>query len=167
MPAEGRREYRRFTRLYVGMKEQLRTTSPWILLKTTVEEWNADNASRLAAALAYYIIFSMAPLLVIGFAITGMVFEREAAQGKLVSQIARYVNSKEVAELIQSMIKVAGATSTNFFATVAGIITLLYAASSVFGELKDALNQIWDVPPRLASFWCETGKANRKTPLLR
>ena len=107
-----------------------------------------DNASRLAAALAYYIIFSMAPLLVIGFAITGMVFEREAVQGKLVDQIARYVNSPEVAELIQSMIKRAGAPSTSVFATIVGTITLLYAASLVFSELKDALNLIWDVPPK-------------------
>jgi membrane protein len=143
-----RRRYRRFTRLYAGVKEQLRTTSPWILLKITVEEWNVDHASRLAAALAYYIIFSMAPLLVIGFAITGMVFEREAAQGKLVGQIARYVNSPEVAELIQSMIQGAGAPSTNFFATIVGTIALLYAASSVFGELREALNLIWDVPPK-------------------
>jgi membrane protein len=120
-------------------------------MKTTVEEWNADNASRLAAALAYYIIFSMAPLLVIGFAITGMVYEREAAQGRLVGQIARYVNSREVAELIQSMIKSAGAPSTSLLTTVVGTITLLYAASSVFAELKDALNQIWDVPPKPAS----------------
>src|SRR5215203_1351447 len=130
------------------MRERLRTTSPWVLLKTTVEEWNVDNASRLAAALAYYIIFAMAPLLVIGFAITGMVFEQEAVQGKLVNQIARYVNNQEVAELIQSMIKGVGAPSTNLLATVIGTLALLYAASNVFAELKDALNLIWDAPPR-------------------
>jgi membrane protein len=134
--------------LYAGLKKRLRTTSPWILLKTTVEEWNVDNASRLAAALAYYIIFSMAPLLVIGVAITGMVLGQEAAQGTLVGQIARYVNSQEVAELIQTMIQNAGAPSTNFFATIVGIVVLFYAASCVFGELKDALNLIWDVPPK-------------------
>lgn len=150
MPANQRRRYARLTRLYVGMREQLRTTSPWILLKTTVEEWNKDNAARLAAALAYYIIFAMAPLLVIGFAITGMVFERDAAQGKLVGQIARYVNNREVAELIQSMIRGAGTPSTNRFATIAGALALLYAASNVFAELKDALNLIWDAPAKSA-----------------
>lgn len=132
------------------MKDQFKTTAPWILLKTTVQEWNVDNVSRLAASLTYHIIFSMAPLLVIGFAITGMVFEREAAQGKLIDQIARYVNNQQVAELIRTMIKGAGAPSTNLLATIIGIIALLYAASSVFGELKDALNQIWDVPAKPA-----------------
>ncbi len=142
-----KRRYRRLIRLYAGMKEQLRTTSPWILLKATVEEWNTDNASRLAAALAYYTIFSMAPLLVIGVAITGMVFGREAAQGKLVVQIARYVDSPEVAELIQIMVKKAGTPSTSLLATILGIVVLLYAATGVFGKLKEALNLIWDVPP--------------------
>jgi membrane protein len=146
--AEEKRKYRRFARFYARVHEQLRRTSPWILLKTTVEEWNMDHASRLAAALAYYIIFSMAPLLVVGFAITGMVFEREAVQGQLVDQIARYVNSREVAEFIESMIRGIGTPSTNIFATVVGTVTLLYAASSVFGELREALNLIWDVPPR-------------------
>lgn len=107
-----------------------------------------DNASRLAAALAYYIIFSMAPLLVIGIALTGMVLGREATQDRLVGQIARYVNSQELAALIQTMIRNAGAPATNLFWTIVGIVVLFYAASSVFGELKDALNLIWDVPPK-------------------
>lgn len=137
-------------KLYAAKKEQLRITPAWVLLQTTVEEWNVDNASRLAAALAYYAIFSMAPLLVIGGAITGMVFGQEAAQGKLVGQIARYVNSQEVAELIQTMIRKAGEPSTSFFATTVGIVVLFYAATGVFGELKDSLNLIWDVPPKPA-----------------
>jgi membrane protein len=120
------------------------------LLQTTVEEWNVDNASRLAAALAYYTILSMAPLLVIGVAITAMVFGQEAAQGKLLGQIARYVDSPEVAELIQIMIEKAGAPSSSLLATIIGVIVLFYAATTVFGELKGALNLIWDAPPKPA-----------------
>lgn len=138
------------SRLYAARREQLKNIPAWVLLRTTVEEWNVDKASRLAAALAYYTIFSMAPLLVIGVAITGMVFGREAAQGKLVGQIARYVNSPQVAELIQTMVRKAGEPSTSLVATIVGIVVLFYAATSVFGEMKDALNLIWDVPPRPA-----------------
>ena len=107
-----------------------------------------DHASRLAAALSYYIIFSMAPLLVIGFAITGMVFEQETARGQLVDRIALYLNSREVAEFIESMIRGVGTPSRNVSATVVGVVTLLYAASSVFSELRESLNLIWDVPPK-------------------
>ena len=133
-------------RFYSARKQQLREIPAWVLLRTTAEEWNVDKASRLAAALAYYSIFSMAPLFVIGVAITGLIFGQEAAEGKLVVQIARYVNSQEVAELIQTMIRKAGQPSTSLLATGVGIVVLFYAATSVFGELKDALNLIWDVP---------------------
>jgi membrane protein len=118
------------------------------LLKTTFEEWNADNAARLAAALAYYTIFSIAPLLVIVVAVAGFFYGREAAQGQLTHEIERYVNSAEAADLIQTVIKNARVPETSAFATVVGFALLFWGAAGVFGELRNALNNIWDVPPR-------------------
>jgi membrane protein len=118
------------------------------LLRTTFEEWNADNAARLSAALAYYTIFSLAPLLVIVVSIAGIFYGREAAQGQLAQEIARYVPNEEAAELIQSVVTNARVPETSLFATLAGFALLFWGATGVFGELRNALNNIWDVPPK-------------------
>ncbi len=118
----------------------------WRLLRTTLEEWNADNATRLAAALAYYTIFSIAPILIIATAIAGLVLGRESVQGRLVHQISDYVNDPQTAQLVQTMLKNANAPKTSVFATVIGVIVLVYGATNVFSELKSSLNLIWDVP---------------------
>ncbi|CAN5541538.1 YihY/virulence factor BrkB family protein [soil metagenome] len=118
----------------------------WRLFRMTLEEWNADNATRLAAALAYYTLFSIAPILIIATAIAGLVLGRESVQGQLVHQIESYVNDPKTAELVQTMLKNASAPKTNIFATVVGIAVLLYGATNVFSELKSSLNLIWDVP---------------------
>jgi membrane protein len=130
------------------MKRSWQESSLWVLLKTTFEEWNADNAARLAAALAYYTIFSMAPLLVIVVAVAGFFYGREAAQGQLTHEIERYVSNPEAVDLIQTIIKNARVPETSAFATLAGFALLLWGAAGVFGELRNALNNIWDVPPR-------------------
>jgi membrane protein len=90
------------------------------LLRTTFEEWNADNAARLAAALAYYTIFSIAPLLVIVFAVAGLFFGREAAQGRLLIEIERYVTNRDAAELIETAVENARVPTTSVFATLLG-----------------------------------------------
>ena len=118
------------------------------MLRTTFEEWNADNASRLAAALAYYTIFSIAPLLVIVVAAAGLFYGREAAQGQLLGEINRYVTDRDAAQLIQTVVENARVPSTSLFATLAGFALLIWGATGVFGELRNALNNIWDVPPR-------------------
>ena len=71
-------------------KETLQEFTTWHLLKTTLLEWNADNAAHLSAALAYYTFFSLAPILIITTAIAGAIFGQEAARGELVNQIALY-----------------------------------------------------------------------------
>lgn len=123
------------------------------MLRTTFEEWNADNAARLAAALAYYTIFSMAPLLVIVIAVAGLFYGREAAQGQLLGEIQRYVTDRDTAQLIQTAVENARVPTTSVFATVAGFVLLLWGATGVFGELRNALNNIWDVPPRTNAGW--------------
>lgn len=116
------------------------------LLRDTFNEWNEDKAPRLAATLAYYTIFSIAPLLVIAIAIAGLVFGQEAARGQLDNQIQGLIGPVG-ADAVQEMIQSASKPSSGILATVIGLITLLFGASGVFAQLKDALNTIWDVPP--------------------
>src|SRR4051812_21866097 len=98
----------------------------WRLLKMTLEEWNADNAIRLSAALAYYTLFSIAPLLIIAMAVAGLILGREAVQGQLIREIETYLNDRTTAQLVQTIIKNASAPKANMFATIIGVIALLY-----------------------------------------
>lgn len=118
------------------------------LIKGTFAEWKEDNVPVLAAALAYYTVFSLAPLLLIAIAIAGAVFGEEAARGELVRQIQGLVG-KEGAEAVQAMIQNADKpNSGGAIATVIGVILLMFGASGVFGQLQSALNTIWEVKPK-------------------
>lgn len=119
------------------------------LLKDTFSEWKADNASRLGAALAFYSLFSMAPLLIIVISIAGLVFGRDAAQGRVVEQLQGLVG-REAARSIETIIGTARAPAPSIITAAAGVIALLLGASGVFGELQAALNVIWNAPPRPA-----------------
>lgn len=119
----------------------------WDLLKETFSDWSEDKASRLAASLAYYTIFSIAPLIIIVIAVAGLVFGREAAQGQIEGQIQGLVGDQG-GELVQEMVKGASNQSTGIIATIIGVITLLFGATGVFGQLQDALNTIWEVTPK-------------------
>jgi len=126
------------------------------LLKETVAEWSEDKVPLWAAALAYYTIFSLAPLLLIAITIAGLAFGEEAARGEIVGQIRGLVG-QEGAEAIQGMIQnVNRPNSGGTLATIIGVVTLLFGASGVFGQLQDALNTIWGVKPKpgrgIASF---------------
>ncbi|MGI8991865.1 MAG: YihY/virulence factor BrkB family protein [Bryobacteraceae bacterium] len=125
----------------------------WDLLRRTAVQWNTHNAPRLGAALAYYTVLSIAPLLVVVVAIASLVFGQEAAKGQLVWEIQDTVGA-EAAKSIQSILQSAHRPSTGVLATVLGVGTLLIGASAVFGELRDSLNLIWDVPiPEGSGLW--------------
>lgn len=118
------------------------------ILKETFQEWNEDKVPLWAAALAYYTVFSLAPLLIIAIAIAGSVFGEEAARGEIVQQIQGLVG-KEGAEAVQAMIQNAQRPgSGGTIATIFGVVALLFGASGVFGQLQDALNSIWEVKPK-------------------
>ncbi|RCJ26989.1 ribonuclease BN [Nostoc minutum NIES-26] len=119
----------------------------WALFQETFQEWNEDKASRLAAALAYYTIFSIAPLLIIVIAIAGAVFGEEAARGEIVRQIQGLVG-KDGAEFIQIAIKNADRPQTGTIASLISVVLLLLGATGLFTELQDALNTIWEVKPK-------------------
>jgi membrane protein len=123
------------------------STRPVRLLKAAFTDWMEDKALRLSAALAYYSIFSIAPLLLIAISIAGLVFGAEAVRGQLQEQLTTYIGA-EAASSVQSMVQSASGKGRGGVGAVVGFITLLFGASGVFGQLKDALNTIWEVKPK-------------------
>jgi membrane protein len=116
------------------------------ILKETYGDWSEDKASRLAAALAYYTAFSIAPLLLISITVAGLVFGREAAQGQIFAQLNGLLGS-DGASVIQTGIANSDKAGTGTLSAIIGIVTLIWSASSLFGQLQDALNTIWEVQP--------------------
>jgi membrane protein len=115
-----------------------------MLLKETLFEWYADRGARLGAALAFYTLFSLAPLLMISIAITALVFGREIAYTQLIQQIEVFIGL-EGARVIQATIENTSRPSSGIMATLIGLATMLFGATIVFNELQDALNVIWKV----------------------
>ncbi len=116
------------------------------MLKDTFKEWSEDKASRLAAALAYYTVFSIAPLLVVVIGIAAFFFGRNVSQQQIMSQVQGLVGAQG-AQLIATMIQNASKPSSSLPATVIGLATLLLGAAGLFGALQDSLNTIWGVAP--------------------
>jgi membrane protein len=119
----------------------------WVLLRQTFGEWSTDNAPRLGAALSYYTVFSMAPLLILVIAVAGVFLGRDAAQGKLVEQMSGLLGA-ESAKLIQSTIANVHRHGTGLIPSVLGVVTLVAGATGVMIELQDALNTVWKVLPK-------------------
>lgn len=117
------------------------------MLKETAQEWSADKSPRLAAALAYYTLFSIAPLLLIAISVAGLVFGEEAARGEIVGTVQSVIG-ENAARVIQEMIANANNENAGIIGTIIGIVTLLFGASGVFGQLKDALNTVWSIEPQ-------------------
>ncbi|HSL30730.1 MAG TPA: YhjD/YihY/BrkB family envelope integrity protein, partial [Anaerolineales bacterium] len=114
------------------------------LLKLAYQGWTEDNASRLAAALAYYTIFSLAPLLLIVIAITGLIWDAGAVRTEILNQLRSLVGA-EGAEFIAGLMTNTGSPGEGILALVIGILTLLFGALGVFNELHNSLNIIWNV----------------------
>lgn len=119
------------------------------LFKETFREWQDDGALQLGAALAYYTVFSLAPMLLLVIAIAGLAYGREAVEGRLVEEIGGLVGTQG-ARMIQTMIANVGerGQSSGIAATILGVVTILFGATGVFAQLQRALNQIWDVEPK-------------------
>ncbi len=115
----------------------------WPMLKQTAAQWNTHNVPRLGAALAFYTILSIAPLVVVVVAIASFVFGESAARGQIIWQIQDMVGQQGAAA-IQTMLQNAHKPGTGIVASVFGVLMLLIGASAVFGELRDSLNLIWE-----------------------
>ena len=118
----------------------------WVLIKDMVSGFIEHEDLSRGAAIAYYAIFSMAPLLIIVIAIAGLVFSHDAAQGAIVGQL-RGLIGKQSAEILQSMIQSASHETTGVFATVIGVGTLLLTSTGAFAEIQSALNAVWKATP--------------------
>lgn len=123
------------------------------LLRQTFTEWNEDKAPRLAAALAYYTAFSIAPLLVVIIGIVGIIVSQDTVQAQITTEVQRSLGP-DAAEMIGELIINASKPAEGLLATILGLVTLLLGAGGAFGQLQDALNTIWDVDP------ASTGKQN-------
>jgi membrane protein len=117
------------------------------MLKEAFTDWKDDQAPRLGAALAYYTIFSLAPLILIAVAIAGLVFGKDAAEGRIVDEIGGLVGESG-ARAIQGVVASAGKPASGILATIAGLAALLFGASGAFNELRQAMNTVWEVPER-------------------
>lgn len=125
----------------------------WSMLRESTAEWYRDSAARKGAALAYYTIFSLAPILIIAISIAGAFFGKEAARGEIVREIGGLIGP-DAAKAVQAMIENAARPGAGSIAALVGIVTLLIGATSALAELKAGLDEIWDAPPeRVRGFW--------------
>ena len=117
----------------------------WQMLKQSVWAWNEDYAPSMGAALAYYTVFSLAPLLIIVIAVAGLAFGESAARGEVVSQLGGFIGT-EGAKAVQDLLASASRPSSGITAAIIGVVTLMLGATSVFAELQGALDRIWRAP---------------------
>jgi membrane protein len=120
--------------------------NPLSLLKQTFQEWLQDKAPQLGAALAYYTVFSLAPLILVLLAIVGVIFRDDPAGAwdKITQQMSYFLDPS-AAQVVQSIAQKASQPGKSTIATIIGIALALFGASGVFGQLQDALNTIWGV----------------------
>lgn len=123
------------------------------VMRCSVTEWSSHRAPSKGAALAFYTLFSLAPVLVLVIAVAGFFYGAEAAQGQLLDQLRGLVGPQG-AETIQAILAGARDRESGRFATIVASVLLVVGATTVFAELKDSLDEIWDVPkPQDAGFW--------------
>lgn len=119
----------------------------WQICLAAANAWNDDYAPSMGAALSYYMLFSLAPLLVIVIAIAGLVFGHDAAQGAIIAQLGS-IMGEQGATAVQGLLKAAREPSTGIVASIIGGLLLLLGATAIFSELQSDLDRIWQVPAK-------------------
>lgn len=127
------------------------------LIKATFWRWVGDNTFRLGAALAYYTVFSLAPIVLIALAVASLFFDQEAARAGMLREIDNTVGPR-VGEAIRSILQYTDDPATGIWATILGIVIVVFGATSVFAQLQDALNTIWGVERDPSVGWFQTVK---------
>ncbi|WP_448207312.1 YihY/virulence factor BrkB family protein [Azospirillum sp. sgz302134] len=118
----------------------------WGIVVDAVRGWMNDDAMSLGAAIAFYTIFSLAPMAILVIALAGLVFGDEAARGALVGQLATLVG-EDAGKTVQDLIARAGSHGRSVWASAIGIGTIVVGATTVFAELQTALNRVWKAAP--------------------
>jgi membrane protein len=126
------------------LKQEIRKKGVWLLLKTTATQWLNDKCPQLGAALAYFTVFSLAPLVLILLAVFGLFFGNEHARDKILEQLQYLIDPSGI-KVIQDIAASASKPQSGILASALGIVVGLFGASGVFGQLQDALNTIWGV----------------------
>jgi membrane protein len=124
----------------------------WKVLVATFSGFIDDNGLKLSASLAYYTVFSLAPLLILVISLAGLFLGNDAAANKLYPQISQYVGSQAALQ-IQEMLKSLQLSGKTGVAVIIGVVTLLVGASSIFVEIQDSLNMIWRVKAKPKKGW--------------
>jgi membrane protein len=127
------------------------------LCKESLHEWWNDNTFQLGAAIAYYTIFSMAPILILVVAISSHVFGEEAARGRLAEELGS-IAGEEVAQAVQTTIRQNYESGSTIWATLISVGVFGISATAVFGQLQQALNVVWGVQTRPDVSWRQTVK---------
>ncbi len=122
----------------------------WALVKSAGTAWVDDYAASMGAALSYYTVFSLAPLLLIVISIAGLVFGADAARGEIFGQL-RGLMGDDAAKAIEGLLASVSEPAQGVTATLIGLVLVLIGATTVFGELQDALDRIWRAPARRES----------------
>lgn len=130
-----------------GLRERLEGRTWFVLARETLAEFFDDRAPMLGASVAYYTLFSLAPLLVIALAIAGFFFGQEASSGQLASTLAGLLGPQG-AQAVQDMVAHARRPGAGILATLLGVAALVFGAGGVFGQLQVAMDTIWDVRRR-------------------
>ncbi len=121
--------------------------SIWKFISDVFDKWMDDKAPKLGAAVAFYTIFSLAPLLLISISLSGIIFGEDAARGKIVEEVQGLIG-RNGAEIIQTAIKGASDMESGIIAAIISLITLFIGATAVFVELQDSLNMVWNIKPK-------------------
>ncbi|MBV8185899.1 MAG: YihY/virulence factor BrkB family protein [Alphaproteobacteria bacterium] len=116
----------------------------WLVVRLTVEGFVADDAWSRGASIAYFTLFSVAPVLLVVIAIVGLVFGPDAAQGAIVNELSGLMG-RDTAETLQGMVRSASDRMTGKIATLIGIATIVLSTSGVFGEVQSSLNVVWNI----------------------
>ncbi len=143
--------------LVPGGSSMIRMCPAWLqgwvsLCEKAVYKWLDDRAPTMGAAIAYYTVFSLAPILVMVIAVAGLAFGQKAAEGALFGELADVIGP-ESAAAVQAMLRSASGTGSGIFATAVGIGALIIAATAVLGELQSALNVIWRAQASRGGLW--------------
>ncbi|MEO6905431.1 MAG: YihY/virulence factor BrkB family protein [Ginsengibacter sp.] len=134
------------------MKKKITGKKIWNIIKKSVIGFSDDRVATLSSSLAYYTVFSMAPLLIIIISLSGLFLGQDAAQGKVYAQLAKFIGSNTALQL-QEMIKNASLTGKSEMAVIIGIVTLLIGATTVFSQIQDSINSIWGLKPKPKKGW--------------
>lgn len=119
----------------------------WKLIKETAEKFKEDDPVIYGAGIAFFMIFSMPPILIIIISVAGVFFGEQAVEGELSQQISKLVGSSS-AEAIEGIVKNARMSGTSTMATIIGVATLIFSATVVFNFIQKSLNKIWQVKPK-------------------